>query len=302
MAFARGKVILLGEHPVVYGRPALAAALGVGVHALASPAEEDRLSVSPWDVSVRPTEPSDDALARAFHAVLADYPDPRPRLHVTVDCALPAGAGLGCSAAVGVAVLGALDEALGRERTNEARGEAALAWERVFHGNPSGVDNAMAACGGVAVYVRGQPLAPVHVGKPLPLVVCHSGEPSLTKSTVAMVARYHERDTKGAEEIFDAIASIVTNGRRAVEEGDLAKLGQLFDMNQMLLATMLLSTDRIEGLCRASKAAGALGAKLTGGGGGGCMIALARDLDGAKEIALALEKDGYAPFVVEAGT
>ena len=73
-------------------------------------------------------------------------------------------------------------------------------------------------------------------------------------------------------------------------------------MNQMLLATMLLSTDRIEGLCRASKAAGALGAKLTGGGGGGCMIALARDLDGAKEIALALEKDGYAPFVVEAGT
>jgi mevalonate kinase len=301
MAFARGKVILLGEHSVVYGRPALAAALGIGVTAVATEASEDVLHVSPWNVSIRPSPDADEPLARAFHAVLETY-GARPRLEVRAECALPAGAGLGCSAAVGVAVLGALDEALHRARSPQDRGDAALVWEEVFHGNPSGVDNAMASCGGVAVYTRGKPLAPVHVQRPLPLVVCHSGEPSLTKTTVAQVARFHERDPKRADEIFDAIASIVINGRNAVETGDLAKLGQLFDMNQMLLSTLLLSTDRLETLVKAARDAGALGAKLTGGGGGGCMIALAEDRASAEQVASALRAQGGEPFVVEAGT
>jgi mevalonate kinase len=302
MAFARGKVILLGEHSVVYGRPALAAALGIGVTATASPASADVLRVTPWGVSIAPSHDAEEPLARAFAAVLAGYEGARSPLASDADCALPAGAGLGCSAAVGVAVLGAIDEALGIERTNEARGEAALVWEKVFHGNPSGVDNAMAACGGVAVYTRGKPLAPVRVARPLPLVICHSGEPSLTKTTVAHVARFHAREQKRAEETFDAIAAIVINGRNAVEQGDLKHLGQLFDMNHMLLSTMLLSTDRLEALCKAARTAGALGAKLTGGGGGGCMIALAEDTNAAAEIARALENEGGKPFVVEAGT
>ncbi|MBW2190251.1 MAG: hydroxymethylglutaryl-CoA reductase, partial [Deltaproteobacteria bacterium] len=89
-----------------------------------------------------------------------------------------AGAGLGCSAAIGVAVLDAIDEALGIERTRLELAAAALSWERVFHGNPSGIDNTMSAVGGVALYRRDEALRPLHSNKPLHLVIGYSGESS----------------------------------------------------------------------------------------------------------------------------
>lgn len=301
MAFARGKVILLGEHGVVHGRPALAAGIERGVVATASVAAADRLRVEPWDVVLRADAASDEPLERAFAAILAGYPSTRPAVSVEARCDLPAGAGLGASAAVGVAVIAAIDELLGIARTPEERGAYALSWEKVFHGNPSGVDNTMASCGGIAVYVRGQPLEPVRPRRPIPLVVCYSGESASTKTMVESVARQHERDRARVEEIFDGMAALVRNGKLAVENGDFQALGQMFDMNQMLLASLLLSTERLERLCGAAKAAGALGAKLTGSGGGGCMIALVPDVDRAEPVLRALRDEGGEPFVAEAG-
>jgi mevalonate kinase len=312
MAFGRGKVILLGEHGVVYGHPALAAGLGVGVHATArvSESDDDVIVARPWGVTARVG--SDEPLALGLQAILEGMPsgvagsagsaaEGRPRVHVEVDVELPGGAGLGCSAAIGVAVTGALDALFSIERTAEERGDYSLRWERVFHGNPSGVDNAMAAVGGVALFRRGQPLQSVRVKKPLPLVIAHSGESSSTKEIVAMVARQREAETARVDEAFGAIAALVNNAKLAVEAGDLKGLGQLFDLNQMLLAGLMLSTEKIEELCRVAREEGALGAKLTGAGAGGCMIALAKDEADAERIREALAKRSPLTLVAMAG-
>ncbi len=312
MAFGRGKVILLGEHGVVYGHPALAAGLGVGVHATArvSESDDDVIVARPWGVTA--SVGSEEPLALGLQAILDGMPsdllrsagsaaDRRPRVRVEVDVELPGGAGLGCSAAIGVAVTGALDALFGIDRTAEERGDYSLRWERVFHGNPSGVDNAMAAVGGVALFRRGHPLQPVRAKKPLPLVIAHSGESSSTKEIVAMVARQREAETKRVDEAFGAIAALVNNAKLAVEAGDLKGLGQLLDLNQMLLAGLMLSTEKIEELCRVAREEGALGAKLTGAGAGGCMIALAKDEADAERIRAELAKRSPLTLVAMAG-
>lgn len=302
--FGRGKVILLGEHSVVYGKPALAAGLGIGVRATAESAAElghHELHCLPWDVRVQPGD--DEPLARAFEALLAHYGE-RPPVRVRCDVQLPGGAGLGCSAAIGVAVVRALDarwRAGEPPASDEEVAELSLRWERVFHGNPSGVDNAMAAAGGVAVFRRSEPLRRLSVPKPLPLVIAHSGESSSTKEIVDFVRRQHDKEPGRIGEIFDGIEALVRNAELAVEAGDLKGLGQLMDMNQALLSALMLSTENLETLCRVARSHGALGAKLTGAGGGGCMIALAPSRDAATEIEAALRQHATMTLIAEAG-
>lgn len=310
-----GKVILLGEHSVVYGRPAISAGLGRGAAARAQrgqPGAADTLSVEPWGVSVdaahSESDPERELLRRGF-AVICEALDarwrglgrslPRPSVQVLARMEIPGGAGLGGSAALSVAVVRAIDAAFDTPQDAEALVAASLAWERVFHGNPSGVDSAMAVHGGLARYVRGQPLTHVRGKKALALVVGNSGEHGSTKATVASVARQHARDPIKAEQIFDAIASLVNNAQSALEAGEYARLGQLMDLNQQLLNSLLLSTTKLEQMCQIARGAGALGAKLTGGGGGGCMIALAEDVTGSERIARALSDAGFAAFAVE---
>ena len=299
-----GKVILLGEHSVVHGRPALAAGLPRGATAEVSASTDGltraRFVFDTAEVDVLASQDADHSLGRALAALLATYTEPPP-MQLTVRLELPAGAGLGASAAMGVAVSAALDQHLGVARTPEERATQTLAWERVFHGNPSGVDNTMAAVGGVAFFTRGQPLEPVRVRRPLVLVIGHSGEASETKLMVGLVAQQLEREPKRIGELFDAIAALVRNGRLAVEAGDLRALGQLMDMNHGLLSALMLSTPRLEDLCHAAREAGALGAKVTGAGGGGCMFALAADTSAAHTILAALQSLGAESFITEVG-
>ncbi len=294
--FGRGKAILLGEHAVVYGRPALACGIERGVRAEARSADASQLIVPTWDLALRPD--AEEPLARAFDALLNVYPE-RPTFEVTAEVELPAGAGLGCSAALGVAVLAAMDDALGVVRDAEARAEVSLAWERVFHGNPSGVDPAMASAGGVAVFRRGEPLQRVIPRRPLILVIADSGESSSTKVMVDSVRRQHERSQKRVEEVFDGIAALVRNGELAIAAGDVHALGQLMDLNHGLLSSLLLSTTKLEALCERARDAGAEGAKLTGAGGGGCMIALAPDMETAERARASVAEIATEAFVAE---
>jgi mevalonate kinase len=274
MGFGRGKVILLGEHAVVHGYPAIAVGIERGVTAEAVVARTDALQLSPWDLTVRPDPASPEPLERALAAVLAGYPD-RPPLEVDAHVELPAGAGLGCSAAIGVAVIDAIDQALGIERSRAALGAAALHWEAVFHGNPSGVDNTMSALGGVALFRRGAPLERLHSNKPLHLVIGYSGESSSTKQMVDSVARQLRDDPNRVRKAFQGIESLVLNAKIAIETGDHIALGQLLDLNHTILSSLMLCTTKLDAMCQAARAAGALGAKMTGAGGGGCMFALA---------------------------
>jgi mevalonate kinase len=265
MAHAGGKVILLGEHAVVYGVPAIAAGLGRGATARARRAERAALTLGQSRVDLE----DDSDLGRAFRAVLAELGS--PPLEVEVDVEIPMGSGLGASAAIGVAIARAVLETTGAGADELA---LATAWERVFHGNPSGIDAAAAASGGCIWFVRGEGASPLPVGAPLTLAIAVADPPASTKSMVESVARLRERRPEVFEKSMAGIRSLVENAKLCIEAGDVVGLGKLLDLNQMILAGLLLSTEGIERACGIARDAGALGAKLTGAGGGGCVIAL----------------------------
>ncbi|MDB4972160.1 MAG: Mevalonate kinase [Myxococcaceae bacterium] len=305
-SFGHGKVILLGEHSVVHGRPALALSVERGAEVTVAPSAgaATTLHIEPWNVAVdsgSETNLGREPLQQALKVARAFYPDEvELALHATMR--LPSGAGMGSSAALGVAVLRALDQARGLTRSNEEIYQRSLDWERVFHGNPSGVDNAMATHGGMALFKKGEPLTRVVPRHPISLVVAYSGSSSSTKLMVDSVARQFEKEPERIGKVFDAIAAIVSNGKLALEQGELKDLGQLMTMNHKLLSGMMLSTDALEEMIAAAMAAGALGAKVTGAGGGGCMVALADSAATKRAVSDALKQLGKTVYDVESGS
>jgi mevalonate kinase len=274
---AWGKVILLGEHAVVYGVPAIAVGIERGAHATATvlPKGPSRLVIEGFPIEILEDDAKRD-LSRAFRAILAPTRvahDVTTSWDVAVRADLPPGGGLGCSAALGVAIARALDP----EADDGVVRERAMQWEMVFHGNPSGIDTAVALSGGSIVFEGGK-ITPL-VLPPLGFTLCigHSGMASSTKSMVEAVARMRARRPEIVDKTFAGIRSLVDNARLALEAGDVQGLGKLMDLNQMLLAGLFVSTQEIERMCSLAREAGAYGAKLTGAGGGGCVVALVPD-------------------------
>jgi len=299
MARAAAKVILLGEHAVVYGAPALAAALDRGVHAVAVRADADRIRVG--DREHVAGDGSD--IERALAALRASLDAPPLAVEATLE--MPAGAGLGASAALGVAIARAVldviapahDVSLPESRARVLA--AAAAWERIFHGNPSGIDAAAAECGGCIYYTRDTGPSPVVLARPLPLAIAVAGPPAKTREMVDNVARLSARRPDLVGKAVSGITALVQNARLCIEAGDMPGLGKLMDLNQMLLSGLMVSTEGIENACATARRAGALGAKLTGAGGGGCVIALA-DLDPAPILA-AWREEGFECFGATVG-
>ncbi len=310
MAFGHGKVILFGEHSVVHGRPALALAVERGSEVSATPAPTrseggtTTLHILPWDVTVGTGEAVNEGrepLQKALKVARAFYDDD-VEFALSATMRLPSGAGMGSSAALGVAVLRAMDDARGLSRPAQEIYERSLAWEGVFHGNPSGVDNAMATHGGMAIFKKGAPLSPIVPRHKVRLVAAYSGSSSSTKLMVESVARQFNKEPERIGKLFDSIASIVSNGRVALEQGDMKGLGQLMKMNQMLLGSLMLSTSEIEEMIAVAMEAGALGAKVTGAGGGGCIIALVENDEQHAAVKAALQALGKPVYDVESGS
>jgi len=219
---------------------------------------------------------SAEAVERAFAALLAVDLEPTWQnvgLEVSVQGELPPGVGLGFSAAAGVAISRALAPS-GGDRDGEQVRQRAMAWERVFHGDASGIDVAAAMQGGCLRFVRGQGAQHVIVGAPFRLCVGLTGTRSETKAMVESVAALRTRRPQVIDKAIDGVAALVDSAVSALEAADMQALGELMNLNQMLLAGLMVSSDEIELLCDEARAAGALGAKLTGAGGGGAVVAL----------------------------
>ncbi len=272
---------MLGEHAVVHGRPALAAGLPGGLDLRATALEDTSaplgLCIPAWQLDLDLERDADHPVARACLAVLDHVGGARRGYRIEGTSTLPSRAGLGSSAALTVALARLV---LGTEARLADVVEASLAGERVFHGAPSGIDSWVAARGSVLWFVRGETPEPIQLGAPLPLVVIASGVPRSTADQVAKVSRRLERHPTATAAIFDAIGALVAEGRNALQRGQLDVVAEIMDMNHGLLAALDVSSPTLDRLVLQAREAGARAAKLTGAGGGGCVLALP-SVDGA---------------------
>ncbi|MCS7011609.1 MAG: mevalonate kinase [Anaerolineales bacterium] len=278
-ASAPGKIILFGEHAVVYGRPALAVPV-TEVRATASVQRSTDPGV--WleapVIGLRAELsclPQDHPLAAAVRSVFStlDIETP-PDCVIHVDSTIPVASGLGSGAAVSVAVIRALAAYLGHRLPDERVSALAYEIEKLHHGTPSGIDNTVITYAQPVYFVRGQAMERLQVGAPFTLVIGNSGIPAPTKESVGDVRRLWEADPPRWEKVFDQIADIVRRARELIENGAWRGLGKLMDTNHALLQELTVSSEALDRLVEAARRAGALGAKLSGGGRGGNMIAL----------------------------
>lgn len=288
--FGHGKLILLGEHAVVYGHAALAAGIPMGITAEATTGT-GRLIIPAW--SLNATADDGTPPGRGLAAILARLGVRELDFHL--DARLPPRAGLGSSAAMAVAIARAA-AATTRGKSDDELTAAVGDAEAVFHGAPSGIDGAAAMLGGVGCFRRADGWRAVPVLQSMPICVGLTGKPRDTAAQVSAVARLRERTpvVGKALALFD---ELVVAGERALALGDVDGLGRLFDVAHGLLASIRVSSAEIEAMVHGARAAGAIGAKLTGAGGGGAVIALAPGHE--KDVLRRWKADGFDGFVTE---
>ncbi|MFQ3534833.1 MAG: mevalonate kinase [Aggregatilineales bacterium] len=299
---APGKVILFGEHAVVYGEPAIAApftALQAQVMATSAPhgsglsiigaAGGVTLHVSPE--SEAPDE-ANNALIYAAQLVLKALGKAPPDLTLELRSNIPIGSGFGSGAAVSTALMRALSAALGAPLSSEALNQLVYRVEQLHHGTPSGIDNTVIVYEQPVYFVRGKAPEIFRVGAPLTFVVADTGVSASTRETVSDVRRLYTRDQAHYGAIISEIGAVVRQARALIESGDVGEaLGELINLNQALLRALSVSSGLLDRLCTVACNNGAYGAKLSGGGRGGSLIALVEP-DLAPSVGEALRQAG----------
>jgi len=288
IATAPGKIILAGEHAVVYGRPAIAIPVWQATaQAIISDLPSGngcRVNASQIDLDALLTDlPSDNAIALVTRVVLQRLALPQPPdWEIQLHSSIPIASGLGSGAAISAALVRAIFKHVGQAIEPAEVSDIVFESERLYHGTPSGIDNTVIAYGEPVWFVKGA--APEHFqpGGPFTIAIADSGIRAPTKETVGDVRRSWTTDPDAYEAIFDAIASLVTESRHAIEAGDSKILGTLFTENQTLLTKLDVSSPPLAHLIDVANQAGALGAKLSGGGRGGNIIALVEPTDAEK--------------------
>jgi mevalonate kinase len=224
------------------------------------------------------TLPADHPIAAALAAVLAELEILRaPACTIRVTSTIPIAAGLGSGAAVSVALIRAFAGFLGTDLPDERVSALAFEVEKLYHGTPSGIDNTVIAYAQPVLYRREVPIERFSIVHPFSFLIADTGVPSPTAATVGDVRRGWQADQVRYERVFNEIGAITNLAVGAITAGDRQALGRLMDANQAWLEKLGVSSPELEALIQVARQAGAWGAKLSGGGRGGNMIALVDD-------------------------
>lgn len=302
-ASAPGKIILFGEHAAVYTRPALAVPVTqvhVDVEILDSSRPGVWIQAPDIDLqaelgSLPDIHPIGSVILKVFQRLGILHPT--AGINISIESTIPVAAGLGSGAAVSVALIRAVSGYLGQPLPDTDVNELAYEIEKLHHGTPSGIDNTVIVYARPVYFIKGRPLETFKAGKPFTIVIGDTGILAPTKQAVGDVRRLWMRDQYNVEGIFNEIAQISLIGRRSIESGRPELLGELMDQNHAYLQTLTVSCPELDTLVEAARSAGALGAKLSGSGRGGNMIALV-DQPKAESVAKALLSAGAVRTIV----
>ena len=275
---APGKIILFGEHAVVYARPAIAVPVfQVRAEATVQAREDSDVVIDAIDLHRQYAlhdAPPDDPIATIIRLTCARLGIAPQGFFVQIHSTIPIASGLGSGAAVSVAIARALSKFFDHALSAVQVSALAYETEKLHHGTPSGIDNTVIAFEQPVYFVKGQPIESFRVARPFMLAIADTGIAAPTKIAVGDVRRAWEADRVRYDTLFDQIGAIVRDARGAIERGEVDALGGLMNANQVLLREMGVSSPEIEALIRAALRAGARGAKLSGAGRGGNVIAL----------------------------
>ena len=280
-ARACGKIILFGEHAVVYNQPAIAIplqAIEVVVEAKATPTGTGfRVLIPQTNREFRflPThEGSENGLIYTARLVLEHLQAKEPDVTLSLHSTIPQKSGFGSGAAVSTAIARSLSSFLGQPLDDTTVNNMVYEVEKMHHGTPSGIDNTVIAFERPLFFVKNQPNEFIHIEAKVDLLVATLPHSTPTKVTVSDVRYLYEKHPRRVQRIFRRIGNITLEARLALETGDVEALGPLMNENHKLLKRLTVSDSLTDKLCRAALRAGALGAKLSGGGRGGNIIAL----------------------------
>lgn len=287
-ASAAAKLILCGEHAVVYGRPAIALPLSdlraQATVSAGAPGAGPQIVAPDLGGSWLARERPDHPLSELALAVLERLGRPHADVTITLASAIPIASGMGSGAAIATAMVRALAAHADAHFSSADVAELVYSSERRFHGTPSGIDNTVVAYERAIWFVRGDQgqtggassptIEPIAIGAPLTLLVGDTGVRSATKLPVGAVREGWQADQARYEALFDRIGALAMEVRAALAAGDAPALGRLLDANQAALEQLGVSSPELGRLVAAAREAGALGAKLSGAGWGGVMLAL----------------------------
>ncbi|MCW4050597.1 MAG: mevalonate kinase [Candidatus Bathyarchaeota archaeon] len=316
-ATAPGKMILFGEHSVVYRGPAVVLAIDRRAKVIAGKRDDEKVYIDADNLGFSGYFEGDE-----YHAVRGkawrgrnlaalnmstrktmERLDVESGVNLKVRSMIPIAVGLGSSAAVNVATVGAVQRLFDGDLSKEEISNIAFEGETIIHGKPSGVDNNVSTFGGVMSYERGKGFNHHQIEGSIPFIIGNTRKKRSTKKMVETVAVLRERNPALMDNVIDVMGSIASEGLDALLKKDLKRLGDLMNINHGLLSSIGVSTMKLETLCHTARANGALGAKLTGAGGGGCMIALAEETELAEvERAIRRRKsDSYRVSLTDRG-
>lgn len=295
-----GKVILFNEHFVVHGVPSVASAIDMETTAIV-----EQTNLKDWTLrDNRPATPgykedkkdqqkcSIDNIFKAMN--LNDHKNVR----ITLGGNLYVASGVGASAASCVAIARALNDEFKLNLSDEKINEIAFEGEKGYHGVPSGIDNTAATFGGLIWFRRdkdGKPvMEKIKMKTPVEIVMGNSGLVTNTKAAVESVGKRKAENPAKFSEIFKQAENLAVKARKALERNNFAEIGKLMNENHKLLQEIGVSCDKLDMMVELARKKGAIGAKLTGGGLGGYMVALTPGKFLQENVARALENSGYA--------